>query len=162
MIADSIAAIVIFGLASCSNKSPTHAPSAAIQDIPSDGMNLLVLQQDYFVNEGPSHRGDRFDNLTGHLMIACQQGLTLSRFEVLRLLGAPDYVWQDKSHSGFAYIYAASKYSYSYPNTSNVVAKTRATLILFDQNFLVSDVAFSGPDALDRNMWKPYSGLPQN
>ena len=122
-----------------------------MQDIPPLGQQLLRVQLAYFANEGPNRRGDRFFEVAGTLMVAAQEGLRLSQFEVLMLLGAPDYVEQDKDGSGFAYLFKQTPTGWPRREVPEVA------FIGFDQNVFVNDVTFNSPSQLDQ-YWKPYRG----
>jgi hypothetical protein len=67
---------------------------------------LIQFQESYLINEGYAHRGKYFDRLAGGIdSFHGQRKATFTEYDVLTLLGPPEYGDSDQRGSLFIYLY---------------------------------------------------------
>ncbi|MDB5289370.1 MAG: 2-alkenal reductase [Phycisphaerales bacterium] len=109
---------------------------------------LLDMQHQYIVAEGPSRRGEKFMNLVGAIDSYKKNGGAIKEFELLALLGRPDYSASADGRSEYAYLYDR-------PGGPRSIV-----LITTDKNCRVAEFEYNAASAVDLKTLPSFQPLP--
>jgi hypothetical protein len=156
----ALASVATATTQSATTQSAVPEPSASNVALrPTMGLALLLkLQQDYLASEGPAHRGPEFSKLLAGLQMSVPsyhgfipigektREEPITEFEMLALLGPPDYAEADWRGAEYVYLYTSK-------------GRREAVSIQVGSRGFVDRIGYNSASAMGLERARPYRPL---
>jgi len=110
---------------------------------------VLGIQKEYLEQEGATRRGVLFQKLTHALDELRSNRESVTEFEMLALLGPPDFGQSDVGGASYAYLY------------DRFGKKDWGVIIDIGPDGIVNRIGWSGTAAWDTTHWKRFDAYPK-